>query len=379
METEPTYGFRDVLWAPARALSAKQIFVMTVGLLAALGLYDMFYYLAIFADGQSMGPTFNVYGFFPFVLPEFKHFLADASYYFGVAAAVLAVMLGFFAVSAINIESIRGNRFLSVAGSIRFSLSRINQLFLSELSIALFVIFVVFLYSLLGLASRIPYAGEWLFVLLFAIPNFVIALFSVFIISVFSLTFLLLPAVAAAERNGETFAAILETFSTIIRQPVRWLGYTAYSLLAAKVCGFVYAYFSYRAVEFMTFSATLGGGEGINDLVKSGVAHLPVRSEFVGEIFNLFPGVEFGLKLQPLLRPPLDSAVSYAMALMLFLIFLSILGYMGAVIAAVQARGYVAIRFIKDSYKIDAEEPLFFSDEHVNPEINVNDEEKQST
>jgi hypothetical protein len=117
-----------------------------------------------------------------------------------------------------------------------------------------------------------------LYVLLFAIPNFVVALFAIFIIFVLSLTVVLLPAVAAAERRGETFTAILETFSTIILQPFRWFGYTVYSLVAAKVCGFIYAYFAYRAVQFLIWSASLGGGERLGRLGQSGMAHLPFRS-----------------------------------------------------------------------------------------------------
>jgi hypothetical protein len=58
------------------------------------------------------------------------------------------------------------------------------------------------------------------------------------------------------------------------------------------------------------------------------------------------------------------------MAFMLFLIFLSILGYTLAIVAAGQARGYVALRFIKDNYSIAAEDSLFFKDEPVNEPVN---------
>ena len=51
----------------------------------------------------------------------------------------------------------------------------------------------------------------------------------------------------------------------------------------------------------------------------------------------------------------------------LFIVFVSIIGYMLAVVATAQARGYVAIRYMKDSYKIPDESPLFFQEEPVNP------------
>jgi len=344
---------------------------MTLYLVVALAVYDLFVYLAFAVDGQPLGPAFRAYGFFPFVHIAFTSVIAWIVFFAGVALAAFALMLGFFAVSAINVEAVRGHRFLSAWQAIRFALGRFKQLFLSELGIALFVGFIVLLFFGLGIVSRLPYVGEWLYTILFVVPNFVIALFSVFIIFVFTLTILLLPAVAAAERHGETFTAILETFSTIIRQPFRWAGYTLYSLVAAKICGFIYAYFCYRAVQFLTWSASLGGGAKIERLVKAGMGHLPVRSDLVSEAFNIFPGVDFGVSLAPWMWVGSKAAVSYLMAFMLFLVFATILGYMLAIVAAAQARGYIALRYIKDKHNIAEEDSLFFKDEHVNPEVEV--------
>jgi hypothetical protein len=369
MEQSPQYNFKDVLWAPARALSAKQILVMTVFLVGSLAVYDLFTYLAWAAQGEDVGRVFAIHGFFPFPAFNFAGVFPRLLFAVGAALAVFGVMLGFLAVAGINIEAVRGNRFFSARQAIRFAFSRFGQLFLAELSIALFVLVIILLFSLLGLITRLPWIGEWIYVLLFAIPNFIIALLSVFILFVFTLTILLLPAVAAAERKGETFTAILETFSTMILQPFRWAGYTAYSFVAANVCGFVFAYFAFRAVQFLVWSASLGGGDRIRQLAESGLAHLPLRASLVRETFNFFPGVSFGVDITRLAGYPSQEFVVYAMAVMLFLVFASILGYMLAIVAAAQARGYVALRFIKDGYSIAAEEPLFFADEPVNDEV----------
>ncbi|MBW1678298.1 MAG: hypothetical protein JRJ79_17315, partial [Deltaproteobacteria bacterium] len=40
-----------------------------------------------------------------------------------------------------------------------------------------------------------------------------------------------------------------------------------------------------------------------------------------------------------------------------------------AIVAAGQARGYVALRYIKDGYSIAAEDSLFFKDEPVNEPV----------
>ena len=79
--------------------------------------------------------------------------------------------------------------------------------------------------------------------------------------------------------------------------------------------------------------------------------------------------------IHPQARGGGNEAAGHVMALMLFLIFASIIGYMLAIVATAQARGYVAIRYFKDTYKIPDESPLFFEDEHVNPPVEGEEQE----
>lgn len=364
------YDYRDILSAPAAALAAKRILVMTLLLCAALALYDLFCYAALAIDGEKIGRAFSVYGFFPFESFSFGGLAAAVLYWVGCAIAALAVMTGMTAVAAFEIEAIRGYPFLGIRKSIGFALDRFKQLFLSELSVVAFVLLIIFLISIYGLIGRIPFIGEWIYTIFFVLPGFVIAILTVFILLVFVLSVLLLPAVAAANRSGETFDSILETFSTIIRQPVRWTFYTLISAASAKVFGFVYAYFAFRAVQFLTWSSSLGGSDNIDQLVKSGINHLPVKSDVAVYTFNIFEGIDWGINVAAWSRgSTADSAVSYFMAFMLFVIFASIFGYMFSVIATAQARAVVIIRKLKDDYNIADEKPLFYQEEHINPKV----------
>ena len=373
------YDYRDILSAPASALAAKRILVMTLFLCAALALYDLFCYAALAIDGEKIGRAFSVYGFFPFEDFSFDSLAAAIVYWAGVVLALLAVMTGMTAVAAFEIEAIRGYPFLGIRKSIGFALNRFKQLLLSEISIIAFVLMIIFLIFIYGLVGRIPFIGEWIYTVFFVLPGFVIAILTVFLLLVFILSVLLLPAVAAANRSGETFDSILETFSTIIRQPVRWTFYTIISAAAAKVFGFVYAYFAFRAVQFLTWSSSLGGGDNITNLVKSGVNQLPVKSDVAVYTFNLFEGIDWGFSVAAWSRgSSADSAVSYFMALMLFVIFASIFGYMFSVIATAQARAVVIIRKLKDDYNIADEKPLFYQEEHVNPKMDEQSESDNS-
>lgn len=371
MERPPKFNFTDVLWAPGKALSGKKITVMTTFLILALAVWDIFTYLALAIDGQRLSYIWAVWNFFPLNWFAIHSIVAQLIWAVGWALSLLTLMMGFLAVSAINLEEIRGYPFLGLGSAIRFAFRRLGQLFLSELTLVLFIAIVVVAFAILGLISRIPVVGEWIYALGFVFPGFVVAILTIFVIAITQISVLLLPATAAADRQGETFTAIIETFSTVLRHPLRWLGYTGYSLVSAKLAGFVFAYFCYRAVQFMVASSgLLGGRERLTELVGSGLAHLPVGSQLVRDTFNIFPGIDWSFSVSSWAWSTYSgSAASYVMAAMLFIIFASIWGYMLAILATAQARGYVVIRYLKDGYNITDEDSLFYTDEPVNPPI----------
>jgi hypothetical protein len=218
-----------------------------------------------------------------------------------------------------------------------------------------------------GLITRIPHIGELLYSLFFFFPNFIVALFATIAILIQILSILILPAAVAADRKGEVFKSIVETFLTVTRQPFRWFSYTLYTLAAAKIGSFIFAYFSYRAVQFLIFMTQLGGGEKINNLIASGLSHLPINSPAVKFITNLFPGLDFGFDLSLPLQGGTNSLAGFIMAVMLFLIFLATWGYMLSVIATGQVYIYAVIKKKRDNYAITDEKPLFFKSEWHDP------------
>ncbi len=179
-----------------------------------------------------------------------------------------------------------------------------------------------------------------------------------------------MPAALAADSKGETFRSIVETFLTITRQPIRWVVYTVYSFICAKVASFVFAYFAYRAVQLLQFMTKLGGGEKIDNLIASGLNHLPLDSPIVSFITNLFPGINFGFALSLPTQSGTDSLAGYIMAISLFLIFLIVWGYILSIIATGQAYAFAIIKKKRDDYAITDEDSLFFESAWVNPQKN---------
>lgn len=369
MISRPFYNIFDAVQAPARGLSAKQILLSALSLIAGLLVFDFFRYLAYVEQGENLGLVFDLYGFFPFDSPPKGRLLAQLLYAVGIAGGVLCVMCGLTAVSIIHVEAIRGNAFMSPRKAIKFVRSRFRQLVSAVAAIAVFVGLIVLLFALFGLIARIPLLGDLIFAVFFVIPNFIIALFAVFIVFVGVIGILLLPAVAATERGKESFGVILETFSTIIRQPSRWIGYTLVSGALAKVATFVFAYFSYRAIEFMVFATSIGGGEKLRRLVGAGVSLLPTDSRVFEFFFNIFPGVRWSFDFDKLAGTSGGGIAAHLVALMLFVIFAAIIGYFMSSLAAAQVYTYAGIRKSKDGHDLSTEKPLFFEEEHVNAEI----------
>jgi len=368
------YSDKSIIAISARALKPKKIFLGSLFLLIALAFYDICTYLAFAAEGKSVAEVFAANGFFPLKLFCFDSYIAIFIYYYlGFLLVGLSLMTGLTAIASIDYEEFRGNPFMSFSKAVGFGLSRIKQLILSELGISLFILFILLLIIILGLITRIPYVGEFIYSLLFFFPGFIISALTIIGIFALILSFLIVPASTAFDRNGETFNSILELFLTVTRQPVRWIVYTAYNLVSAKICSFIFAYISFRGVQLLKLGAQVGGGEKITTVIASGMAHLPWQGNMVTFINNVFPGIDFNFDISCLAMGTAGNPAGYLMAVSLFLIFLTVCGYIFSVIGTGQAYALAIIRYKRDGYKVTDEEPLYFEEEYINPPIDKSD------
>jgi hypothetical protein len=357
------YNFKGIISVPARALRAKKIFVASLFLLLALVLYDLFTYLALAIDGRELGDVLAMHGLLPFAIGSCDTVFSSILYYMGIVVSLMLLAVGMVTLACFDFEQLRGNPFLTVRQALVLGTQRSRQLFLSLLAVAIFIGFIALLGVIIGLIARIPFIGELLYSVFFFFPNFVVSLFTVLVIFVFIMSVLVMPAAVAADRTGETFSAILETFLTVIRQPLRWAGYTAYSVAAAKVCSFVFAYFAFRAIQFLILTTRLGGGGKIDGIVASGAMHLPLKSALVSFTTNIFPGINFGFDLSTAASAPgRDGFIGYIMAISLFLVFVTVWGYIASIIATGQAYAYAVIKRIRDDHAITEEKSLFLEE-----------------
>ncbi|SYZ74219.1 conserved membrane hypothetical protein [Candidatus Zixiibacteriota bacterium] len=324
-----------------KALRVKKIIIGSFFLILSFLIYILILNSVALIDSADWVPS---------ALPSFavpQTVVSSIVFYLGLAVLILIVMDGMTAIAKFDYEEISGHRFYPMRSAMRFGFSRFKQLLMSEAAIILFLLFVILLGAAIGLLTRLPVLGDILFSVFFVFPNFVVAMLAVLVIFALAASIMIMPAAVAADKKGEAFNSIQETFSTIIRRPIHWTVLTIYSLIWAKIGGFVFAYFSYRAVQFIKFSTMLGGGEKTANLIGGGLSHLPLHSPPAYHTFSLFPGSRIGIHLDSLLSAGGTGWAGYLMALSLFLIFVLIWGYIFSVIATGQAYLFAYIRKIR--------------------------------
>jgi hypothetical protein len=329
---------QGLMAVPFKALKVKKIAISSGFLLLGAIIYSIISKVAHFIDYKELPGQLIP----DFILP--RSISSGIIFYSGLTIMILILMEGMIAVGAFDFEEMRGNRFFPIGGALKFARSRIRQLLLSEGAIVAFLAFIILLGVIIGLLVRIPFLGELLYAVFFVFPNFVVAILSTIVIFVLVLSVIVMPAAIAGDRSGEAFNSIQETFSTILRRPIHWILFTAYSVLWAKIGGFVFAYFAFRAVQFIKFSTGIGGGGKIASLIGSGMNHLPLGSPLLYHTTHLTPGLRFGFDLNSLVGAGDIGWAGYLMAISLFVIFVLIWGYIFSIVATGQAYIYAYIR-----------------------------------
>jgi hypothetical protein len=367
------HDIRAVLAAPAKGFSLKKISAATLFLLAGYLVYVIFTYLALLYDGVSFDYLWQSHGFFPLKLFPFDALAASVIYTVGASLAVFSFSLALMAGAVINFEELRGDFFYSAVQAVRFALSRITALFLCYLSLAAFVGFICLLGLMVGIAGRIPVIGGLAIGVFYIVPIFITLVFTLFIVFAAIISIVLLPVIVAAQKKGETFDALLQLFSVLTREPVRFFWYLAISAGLAKMASFVFAYVFYRTIQFSQLVLSRGGGERIERMFNAALAVLPLDSPFVSFVTNIFPGIPFGFTIVRWGYGADTSVGAALLSISFFVLFTVICGYMVSVLSAGLARGYAVIRRMKDDYLIVDEEPLETRDDYANPPFRTED------
>jgi hypothetical protein len=297
-------------------------------------------------------------------------------YVAALVTAALCLSLAIISNAVINFEEMRGDYFYSATDAIKFAVSRLPTLLLGYISLGAFIGFICLLGLLVGLIGRIPFIGEIAISVFYLVPIFLTLALTVFIIFVSIVGIILLPIIIGSQREKEVFDSLLQLFSVIIKEPVRFIWYFAITCVLAKASSFVMAYLFYRTLQFSRRLLSFSGGERINDMFTDAYGMLPLDTPAVAFVTTIFPGVVFGFDIVRWGYGGEQSLGAVLLAISVFVLYVVILGYMVSVLTAGLSRGYAVIRRMKDDYLIMNEEPLSSGEDYANPPFATDDGDK---
>lgn len=206
----------------------------------------------------------------------------------------------------------------------------------------------------MGLLGRIPAAGELVFALFYGIPIFAVAIFGVFVAFVLSVSFVLTPAIVGTLKS-DTFTTVVEYFQTVWNQPGRFFGYTAITLVLAKIGTFVFGYFVMRTFQLINWACGLTMGDKLVNIFQGAAGYLPA-SDFLAFFTTLYPGSSVAYQLTPYAGGVdlgvTGSIAAFLIGLTLIIIFFLILGYGLATLTCGQTINFII------TYKLREDEDL---------------------
>ena len=229
------FDVRDIFRAPRLALSGKKVIIFMQANLVGYAVYWMLNYLGAAVHGMSFSDTWAAYGLYPCLLSlDSLSGIACLLYWMGAAFWFYAISLGATAVSRVTYKQLKGDEFYSGGDAWSYVKKHWHPVVFSSISLALILAFLFFLAAIFALLGKIPYVGEFLFVL----PYFLYFFGSVFTIYtgiVFLVALVYTPAIVGTYEE-DTMGTVWHNFSITWGQPWRIILYHA-ALVPVLVLG----------------------------------------------------------------------------------------------------------------------------------------------
>lgn len=347
------FNFVDLLGAPRRALKAKKIWVHLLGLAVGYPIYVALTYAALVLDGTSFVAVWERFGAYPFFQLDsgwISGALAWTVYALGVLFWLLVTLLAATVVARITYKELKGDPFYASKEGFAFLRGHWQAVIYSPVALAIIIAFFLIVAGIMALVGRIPYLGEVVFLGFYPL-YFLGAGFVLYTLVVLGVLLLYVPAIVALweeDAMGTTFQA----YSITWNQAWRTLVYSG--LLGGLTLGGVTLYGwavtgTYHFLNWVFGMPWLMGGK-LGPLVAR--AEQLVFSGY-SSFFTYIPGLWAG-------SSPLAAGIDLAglsgwewamgslLALLLFLIYGSVLAYGLSIITVGQSLSYLIYKFRTD-------------------------------
>ena len=269
------FNFCDILLAPRLALSGKKIWVFLIGNLIGYAVYWILSMIAFLASGDSFTATWTVHGLYPCLFgSQVSSWFSWLLYSLGSIFWIFALSFSCTAVSRITYKQLKGDNFFSTGDAIKFVKKHWHPLALTV--IAFTVIILVFLIGavVFALFGKIPYVGEFLFVLPYLVYFFG-AVFTIYTALVFLVSLDFTP-IFVATYEEDTMGSVFQSYAITWSQPWRIITYFLI-LVPMMVISTSIFYFFWR-MGFKLVSSVFGlnflMGEKLHNIVNKAVDYI---------------------------------------------------------------------------------------------------------
>ncbi len=235
------FDVRDIFRAPRLALSGKKIWIFLVANFIGYGAYFILNYLAFALAGQSFGETWAAQGLYPCLYVTDAPWYACVLFWVGVIDWVITIYIGCTAVSRVTYKQLKGDEFYSSRDAWAYVKKHWHPVIYSSISLLLILVFLFVIAGILGLIGKIPYVGEFLFVLPYLLYFFG-SVFTIYTGIVLLVSLIYTPSIVATYEE-DTMGTVWHNFSITWGQPWRMISYHFVLLPILLIGGYLFSHF----------------------------------------------------------------------------------------------------------------------------------------
>jgi len=373
------FDCRDIFKAPRAAFSLQRLWIQLFGMSVGYVIYLVASYLGLVLAGYGLKAAWSQFGLLPCLFAAGDTFPWYSWLFAGIGSLLFffAYLVTNTAVSRAIYMTSKGNSFYTWKESFAFSFRKIWSLFLTPISMLLFIGFMLIGAWVVGLLGKIPFVGE-LGVSLFTVLWLGSSLLILFFAIVAVVAVILLPSVLATT-DEDAFEAIFQSFSVVWGQPLRFIFFEALTVVLSVVAMGVFAYFLKEALTLMNvLFATFMGGDYAN-LANNGQALLQswtlLAQNIVAAIYQSCSSYIY-FSRDFIMIPTSDLPVSvviasYIFAINLLLVAGAVISYGISTFTAGNTLAFIVLKYHKDEENLlertDAEEEENEEDEAAEP------------
>jgi len=356
------FDVRDIFRAPRLALSGKKIILFIQANLIGYFAYWTLNYLGAMVNGMSFSDAWSLYGLYPCLLGnESLPLLPCVLFWVGIVFWFFAISLGSTAVSRVTYRQLKGDEFYSVSDACNYVKRHWHPIIYSSISLLLILVFLFVIAAILALIGKIPYVGEFLFVLPYLLYFFG-SVFTIYTGIVFLVSLIYTPSIVATYEE-DTMGTIWHNFSITWSQPWRMISYHLVLIPIIVIGGYIFSHFWISGYDLINtvFGHNWFMGTKLMKIVgwASQAVHPEALCSLIGNSCSLCSVCSTGCLSCGSILPATainltgtEQVASFIMAIFLFIVMVSAVSYTMSIFAVGQTLMFIIFKNRTDNDNI---------------------------